>query len=80
MEETTFDSTEEMVKQKEIGMYQSSKLIHTGSHGLKEYFTKYNKTRTWLTKLISKSLHTRIRRYNLYVYLLLSVNTYSTSS
>mgnify|MGYP000204333522 CR=1 FL=1 len=49
-------------------MYQSSKLIHTGSHDLKEYFTKHNKTRTWLTKLISKSLYTRIRRYNLYVY------------
>lgn len=61
-------------------MYQSSKLIHTGSHDLKEYFTKHNKTRTWLTKLISKSLYTRIRRYNLYVYLLLSANTYSTSS
>lgn len=29
-----------------------------------------------LTKLISKSLYTRIRRYNLYVYLLLSANTY----
>jgi hypothetical protein len=46
MEETTFDSSEEMTKQKETGMYQSSKLIHTGSHDLKEYFTKHNKTRT----------------------------------
>ena len=30
-------------KTKKSGMHQNKKLIHTGSHNLKEYFTKHKK-------------------------------------